>query len=79
MTRRLFLLPAFFAVASASVGAQDRVANAYDAYRAGEYEVAVSVLGDVMRSRPTAQAALLSGPWRSHPSDVKRYPAQSRS
>ena len=61
MTRRLFLLPAFFAVASASVGAQDRVANAYDAYRTGEYDVAVSVLGNVMRSRPTAQAALLLG------------------
>ena len=52
---------AFLTVAAPPVGAQDRVANAYDAYRTGEYDVAVSVLSDVMRSRPSAAAALLLG------------------
>ena len=47
--------------ASPSVSAQDRVANAYDAYRTGQYDVAVSILTGVVRSRPSAQATVLLG------------------
>lgn len=44
-----------------SAGAQDRVANAYDAYRIGEYDVAVSVLSSVLRSEPSIDATVLLG------------------
>jgi tetratricopeptide (TPR) repeat protein len=59
--RNVFLFLGFLTVGSPSVGAQDRVANAYDAYRTGQYDVAVSVLSDVMLSRPSPAAALLLG------------------
>ncbi len=57
----VFLFLGSLAAASPPVDAQDRVANAYDAYRTGEYDVAVSVLNSVLRSRPSTDAAVLLG------------------
>ena len=56
-----FLFLGSLAVTSPPAGAQDRVANAYDAYRTGEYDVAVSVLSGVLRSRPSTDATVLLG------------------
>jgi tetratricopeptide (TPR) repeat protein len=39
--------------------AQDRVASAYDAYRAGEYSAAVTALSAELRSQPGADAVVL--------------------
>ena len=44
-----------------SAGAQDRVTTAYDAYRTGEYDVAVSILSSVLRSEPSIDATVLLG------------------
>lgn len=57
----LLLVFALLATASPAAGAQDRVANAYDAYRSGEYDVAVSVLSAAVRSRSETKATVLLG------------------
>ncbi len=57
--RALALLLTGLGASAVGLHAQDRVAHAYDAYRTGQYDVAVSVLSNELRSRPDLPTVML--------------------